>query len=244
MRKIKKYISVSVIIFILCSSFIPITTFAAPRCQLGDPILNIWFHSSPVASGTSGSVLAKIGNGDSDNCRDSEFRLTSNIPQSWHPTLSPAGDTFIPADGLMTANIYKQIIFTVPNNVPNQIFTFSITLKNKRTHRTTSQTVSVQVGNTPVITNMSPTSGRVGTHVTLSGQNFGPMPELAFQDIEHGFFYVRGVPSNGSTFSFDVPAMLSLYSCGCMGSSTPALYNVSIGNNGTYSNIMHFNLTP
>ncbi len=242
MRKFLLFLCVFSLVFFIDGSG---TVFARPRCIPGDPVLTIWYRSTPVTRGDIGSILTKIGNGDSDDCRDSRFSIHTNIPNSWHPTTILRGSELIPADGLMTPTLNKQIQFKVPANAPNQLYSFVVTAKNNRTNRTTSQTVTIDVNpnHLPVITSMTPASGPVGTHVSLVGNNFGPMPELAFQDNEHGLFYVRGVPSDGFTFSFNIPERLSLYSCGCQGSTTPALYNVSIGNNGIYSNIMHFTVT-
>lgn len=238
----KKVITCICVVVMFFSTGLEVFAARPNRCVRGNPILNIWFSSSPVDPGRSGSIMTQIGNGDSIECPSSSFKLSVNMPQRWRPKLQPAGNLTLPA-GATIAEVYQQIDYTVPNRAQERIYSFVVKLKNKTTGRMTQKTVIIEVGNTPIITSMTPTSGPPGTRVLLTGRNFGPMPEVAFQNNTDGQHYFRYVPSNGSTYEFYVPQTISKYSCGCREVTPPGEYSVLIGNNGTYSNIMNFTVT-
>lgn len=184
-----------------------------------------------------------IGNGDSDLCPDSRFKFSVNMPNNWRATNQPAQPVLIPATGNSEPNTQVQIDFRVPPQAQLGIRPFVVTVKNKRTNRAVHKNIFIKIGGTPVIETMTPTSGPAGTHVTLVGRNFGSLPELGFQNNTDGQLYIRNVPSNGSRYEFIVPSQISMYSCGCRGTTTPGVYSVLLGNTGTYSNVVNFTVT-
>ncbi len=243
MKKNLLYIFVPIFVFSLVS---PRGVFALrpSGCVLGDPILTVWFHSSPIDPGQGGYIAMDIGNGDSDPCPDSKFKVSINMPNNWRPVIRPARPILIPATGNSQALVQGQIDFVVPQGAQQRDYPFVITVKNKRTQKVTNKTVTFHVGDTPTIESMTPAFGPAGTQVLLTGRNFGAVPELLFQNSIYGAYSVFGVPSDGTTYSFVVPEKINLNSCGCLGTSTPSAYDVFIATGGAYSNKMIFTLTP
>jgi hypothetical protein len=245
-KNIKKYTAIILVILTLFTSAGIENAFAyrPSRCVEGDPILNVWFHSSPIDPGQGGYIAMDVGNGDSNLCPDSRFKISINMPNNWRPVIRPAIPVLIPATGNSQALVQAQIDFVVPHRVGQRDYPFVVTVKNKRTQRVTSKNVIIRVGNTPIIENITPGFGPAGTEVTLTGRNFGSTPELLFQNSLYGNYSVFGVPSDGLTYSFVVPEMINLNSCGCLGTATPATYDVLVATGGAYSNKMIFTLTP
>ena len=74
---------------------------------------------------------------------------------------------------LSPSSTANPITYTAPANVPNPA-TVTLTAKsNADTTKTGQATITVVQSSTPNITNLNPTSGPVGTPVTIAGANFG-----------------------------------------------------------------------
>lgn len=135
-----------------------------------------------------------------------------------------------------TAGTYT-VIFTVSNQAGES--------------NTSTMTVSVGSGGTtsaPAISYILPTSGRIGTQVTVTGSGFS----LYGNTVHFGIGGVQNVPSyNGTTLSFIVPNTLSpcdvltagQYCAQYQQFVTPGAYNVSVTNGSGTSNVFTFTVT-
>ncbi len=92
--------------------------------------------------------------------------------------------------------------------------------------------------NAPTITYLSPTSGAVGTMVTVYGSGFSQTGNT----VRFGSGVITGISSyDGRTLSFIVPSQLAGYSSQIV---TPGVYNVSVSSlSGQTSNALTFTVT-
>lgn len=105
--------------------------------------------------------------------------------------------------------------------------------------------LSVRVGNVdsaaPVISSLSPTSGPVGTQVSINGTGF------SYENTVNGHgtfgdFQVRAYSYNGRTLSFVIPS--ELVNTSWSGQSvTPGVYKIQVGNTNGSSNNYNFTVT-
>jgi peptidoglycan hydrolase-like protein with peptidoglycan-binding domain len=141
-----------------------------------------------------------------------------------------------------------QLSFVVPNVILGQ---HSIIVSNSfAASNAYPFTVVASIPTTPEnpfsIHSISPSFGRVGSTVTLTGKGFGSSNTVHF-----GFGGVKNIASNGTSISFTVPSYLSPcdvvtgnYVCGAPVSAvTPGVYPIYIGNGSSATNVVYFTVT-
>ncbi len=180
---------------------------------------------TPVISGVSGPQTLDFGQRGAwtvkaYNLSGGNLQYSVNWGESSVCSLGTACNSLSTSE--QSANFYYTY-----NTTGTFTITFTVTNSNGKSAQAS---LSVRVGNTsiPSITTLSPTSGPVGTVVTVTGSNFGSNNIILFNGT------ITGIPSDGSSLKFTVP------------SNTPVgSYGVSVTNsaNNYNSNTLIFTVT-
>ena len=109
---------------------------------------------------------------------------------------------------------------------------------------TEDQGTTPSPSDTPTVSALTPTSGPVGTNITLSGSGFA----AEHNTVKFGSGYIKDVPSpDGRTMRVTVPATLDQCppptGTACLAPSrivTPGMYGVAVVNGGATSNELQF----
>ncbi len=129
---------------------------------------------------------------------------------------------------------------------PDGSYTIQICQTNSTTCDSSDSYFKIVSGSiTPSITSLQPTSGPVGTSVTITGNRFTSTDN----SVKFGGGYLNGLSSNGTTITFNVPDGLTPCPPGgtvCIRSFmmvTPGSYSVSVINSNGTSNAVNFTVT-
>lgn len=215
------------------------------------------------SSGTSNSVtFLAVGSGTSDrpivNGIDGPTALSVGQQGTWvvRATDSTGGGLSYQVlwgdEGLYGSYYVAAATFTQTatfTHVYNQSGSYTPTFIVRGSNGLTSQTsLTVQVGGgsttiAPTISNLSPSSGPVGTTVTVTGNNFTRYDnKINFAGVNNA---VTGIPSyNGTTLQFNIPGTPCAYGTYCAQVVlAPGTYPVSVSNPNGTSNSLNFVVT-
>ena len=225
---------------------LPLAGVAAVR-QPGQlqPIAVVSISSLSPASGPAGTQVTITGKGFSSSDNTVQFSrntisnlnsgdgntLTFIVPSFWAYPCPPNAPL---CPGPISPNLPGQYpVYVTNSNGTSNNLTFTVT----------------DASTAPVtINSLSPSSGPVGTNVTISGTGFTPTGNTIQFDI-YNFTNVAAT-NNGSSLAFIVPAVLYYNNCppGSMcpnmaRNTTPGNYNISVSNANGTSNTLTFMVT-
>jgi RHS repeat-associated protein len=137
-------------------------------------------HATVPSGATTGNVAVTVSNVASNGVNFTIVSITSLSPTSGAVGASVTinGGGFGTTQGTSTVTFSSSKIATVTNwsansitaTVPSGAITGNVVVK---VGTTTSNGISFMVAATPTMTSLSPTSGAIGTSVTITGTNFG-----------------------------------------------------------------------
>ena len=223
------------------------TEIVTPVCSRGNPVVGIG-SAGAVTRRSENVVWVDYGNGDSVSCGSSDFRVTTDIPTSWQPEITPDRVSSAPSNDEQATTLQKTITFTIPNDLPFGVYYPKVTVVNLTSGLVTYEPFTVEVYDPVVITNASPVSGPVMSHVVINGSNFSTQPIVSVYG-NYGWWWGNfNSSSNGSIVEFDFPERIYSNDCSpdCSLIDTPTgiYYLVVQSATGYISNPFQFEVTP
>ncbi|MEK7621870.1 MAG: hypothetical protein AAB415_01695 [Patescibacteria group bacterium] len=221
---------------------VELTTPQTPQCVRDKPVITSFYpYPSPARGGTSYITISYL-NSDSSSCGDSNFRIETNIPSTWQPTISPPGDVLVsPADNIVET-VGADIFFTLPSNTSLGRHVVTIDVINLNTNQKATANVEIIIVNPPTISNITPRSGPVGTVVSVSGADFSGYSVINFINLTTGNSFSNYVfTSDIRKINFTVPEFIT--NNGQQIPTAPGRYKISVYANGADSNPIDFEVT-
>ncbi|HEV7702149.1 MAG TPA: IPT/TIG domain-containing protein [Candidatus Paceibacterota bacterium] len=187
-----------------------------------------------ASSATGGNLSYSVVWGDMVYIPESgiKFDVTQQSATFTHSYSLPG--TYTPQFTVTSANTINCITAPCPSNAGSA-----------------QASLSVNVGgisaSSPVITSISPVSGRVGTKITITGKDFASTGN----SVKFGKGYINGLDSNtdGTSITFTLPSGMGV----CRGDAeicialamqvSPGTYEVSVWNTHNTSNLAYFTVT-
>ena len=224
-------------------------TLTTPTCDRNAPTFVLSYGSLYAATGTSQGMGFNVTDNDGSACSPRAFKLKISISSSagWSSTVYPANAvTLNPGD-----NALYSVSYVVPQTASLGKHTFTATLTDTTTGTTSTLKPIVTVVAPPSITNISPTSGRAGSTVTLQGSGFNSVPgstnQILFQSQQNGKFYYQYLfnvaATSDASMSFAFPTTVVDQSDGGTTISTPlGTYTIQLqrSGDGGVSNVVSF----
>ena len=223
-----------------------------PQCVRSNPTIEYFDDRSVQAivpggrTSASGGVSFGYRNRDSSGCGGSNFKVVTNIPTTWLPTIWPEDDIFISPDDTSYQNVL--INFIVPVNTPLDNYSFTVDVINLNTNYKTSKTFQVKIVNPPIISSITPPSGPIGTVAVISTSNLYVFNSVIFIDPTTENYFYGGIVTGDRTINLTIPEYINFkgspcdYGCSLL-LTPPGIYKISVFANGAQSEPIDFEVT-
>lgn len=218
-----------------------------PTCIRQEPFLQFYFDpgNSAKKTGETGYLQFQFINQDSLACSQSNFGFTLEAPSSWqYFTGEMENIPLIPGE-----EEWKFTSFIVPQDAIDGDYPIKFEITNLDTGLKNAKEAVVHVlGGSPIIYNVSPVSGQVGTEVEITGERFSFQHDLHLRNAIKFFSDDAGTNDNvisddGKTLRFKIPHLIIKNECeggNCFTPVSPGAYHLQVRTNFIDSNTVDF----
>lgn len=178
-------------------------------CIFANPGLNVYTDdlSKGISSDGYGYFDIEIINDDSINCSPSSFHVDTLLPEGWVMD-SESEDAILAPEKFASRYFYFR-----PNGAVVGEYTIQVIVTNLQSGLQTVNPLSVEITPEVTITNISPSTGPVGTNVILTGTGFGENGNLVYFEGDAGYTFFENMQSseNGTEISYKIPNSIYSY---------------------------------
>lgn len=235
-------IKIGPVISVSTSSVTFDVTIDKPTCVHRSP--SMWMYppvSLSIVAGHTGQANISFQNADSITCGESKFNVETNAPSDWQRQVVPANDVGLRPTDSYYGEASKNINLTIPANTPTGTYPTTFSVMNKSTGLRKDYQINVLVAGAPVIYNINPGGGPIGTPTAIAGTGFGTFPKIIMIGAQGRFS--ANFPSDGSLVQFPIPATITEPFCNCQIPTPPGAYDTYVYANGLLSTPWTFQVT-